>query len=251
MAVAVIISVVSIVSIGSLNDSTEDLAAQAERNIQLIIMDRNIRKRQVETLHAIINTESVGFAENLKYDYDPTSKYFVGAVVAYKAAIPPDATEEMKSRMGDIQPPWDAFTRKDKMMEAIIDIEDFYNKVDQDLEDMMTDSIWDDAPPDLWHHFFDLSQVRIDLTFYQINAYGFVSADTPERSQNCGDVMKTNMDSAISRIKGLGSASGDLGRKAREIAASLAETAIPAMNNLLVIGEQDTNAEAQNLINPR
>ena len=256
VAVAVIISAVSIVSIGSLNENTIALAEQAERGVQMIIIDRATQKRQAATLRTIINTDPARLAAVIKDMYEPTSAEFAEAVAAYKANVPGDADEEMKSRTGILQGLWDAFVKEtDATVELaklnhhtlatakVYDMANFYNQINQNLADIIG-AVPDDAPPEMLRVRRGLLEARVDLAYYRFSTVQLIAAEGEERIKQYSGNMKNYMEKLISGTKGASGLPGDLGRKAREMAAELNDKAIPSMNEILVLGSRDTNAEA-------
>ena len=259
VAVAVIISAVSITSIGNLNGSTEALAQQAERNIQLVIIDRATRKRQAATLRLIINTDPARLESIVKEQYEPTSAEYAGAVAAYKENIPENAPDEMKSRMGVIQGLWDPFTTlTDKVVKLSLEntrvaavtraneMSALYNRIAQDLADIYR-AVPDDAAPEIQALRRGVAEARVDFMTYRWASLGLVTAATGDLIRSYSAAMKENLEKAITDVKPAEGLPGDLGVKAREIGAALADKCIPAMNDIVRLGARDSNEEAADL----
>ncbi len=109
VVVAIIITVVSVLGIGWINQSTEQLGRLAARSVNLTVMDRILQQRAEATLRIIINTDPALIQRNIEERFIPSERAMDAELASYAGNFPVDATEEMRQRPGEIKKRWDAY----------------------------------------------------------------------------------------------------------------------------------------------
>ena len=256
MAVSVIIAAISIFSIETINDNTIALAEQAERGVQMVVMDRTVQKRQGAMLRAVVNTDAAQIAAIINDYYEPTSKAFADAVATYKANIPAGADSETQGRPAALQGLWDAYAKETDVVIELAklntrvkaaaranEMSELYNQVSQGLADIYH-AVPDDAGSDIMALRRGIAEARVDFAYYRWASLGLVSAATGDLIRSYSAAMKENLERTIADVRSAERLPGNLGRKAREIGAALTGKCLPAMNEIMGLGARDSNAEA-------
>ena len=258
---ATVITVVAVVGIGWINDSTEALGDNAERSVQLVDIDRITQERSAAILRVIIATSPARIAV-LEKDYlDPTEKYFEDAITAYTDNLPPDAPSEMTQSVAKVKALWADFvkashevvemakrnTNAQATIEAYRANAEIWDPFDKDIVALRESIPQEGSPMDLLRFRAQMADARVRLARYQASAIQLINAATEEETQEYIKEAREHFEAVAASIKSGEGLPGTHGEKAREMIATLNREGRESMEKIIELGEIDSNAHATSL----
>ena len=257
---AAAITVVSVVGIGWINDSTAALGRQAERGVQLADIDRIAQERAASFLRIIINTNPERIVVLERDFLNPTKEAFTEALSIYKDNLPPNPSPELAQSVEKLQTLWNEFVQASSevvemakkntnalaLAEMRIAAEKIWEPFDAEIVAMRA-AIPDDSSPALMDFRRALAEVRVEIEHYQVSVMLIISAETEEQTLEFIRKARANFEAAVAAIESGKGLPGVHGEKSREMSAILRDKGRPSMERIIELGEIDSNVQANKL----
>jgi CHASE3 domain sensor protein len=259
VAVALVISVVSIIGLRRLDDSTTQMEHTANRSESLVQMERIAQERVTATLRILVNTDPAEIKRVKREDFGPTEEAMVAALETYARNLPSDADAEVKRRPAKIRELWDAYvdasrevvTAAERNTNAgaialVHEIAPFWAVMDEDIE-TLANAITADTGPEAVAWRGRLREARTDFAYYRYADLMVITAETPEKARQYLQIAQEHFADALATLKDGERLPGDIGAKARSMAAAVGDRGAASMKAIHELGAVNSDAEAMAL----